>query len=144
MALAPFSRGRLAALESQLETLSKRVDAQTTVISAQRDRLNKQKGRLDAQHERLAGLERRTGELSTVYAVLEHQMASLETRMDRLHALVTDQVPPADEPERAEARALVDQIREEHSRIRTRFGVMARYEERIRRLERALEPEPNP
>ena len=64
--------------------------------------------------------------------------------MDRLHAAVTDGTPATTEPERAEARALIDEIREEHSRIRTRFGVMARYEERIRRLERALEPEPNP
>jgi K+/H+ antiporter YhaU regulatory subunit KhtT len=41
----------------------------------------------------------------------------------------------------ASARSLVEEIRDEHRRIRVRFGTMTLYEERIRRLESALAEE---
>lgn len=136
--------GRLAAVEQRSQRLSARVDGQKQALAKQSGRLDRQAERLDTQHTRLAEIERRLNELTTVYLVLEHQMASLETRMDRLDMQLNQETPDSTAPERAEARGLLDQMRDEHSRIRARFGVITRYEERIRRLERALEPEPNP
>lgn len=113
-------------------------------LESQRRRLDTQAERLDRQHERLAAIEQQLGQLTTVYQVLEHQMASLEVRMEQLERVADGSTPDSTEPERVEARALVDEIREEHRRIRARFGVVARYEERIRRLEKVLDPQPDP
>lgn len=113
-------------------------------LENQRRRLDAQAERLERQHERLAAVEQQLGSLTTVYQVLEHQMASLEVRMDQLERAVVDDTPDSTDAERAEARGLVAEIREEHRRIRARFGVVARYEERLRRLEKVLDPQPDP
>lgn len=136
-------RARLDALQQELRTLSERVDAQ-------RDRIRKQASRLDTQKERLLAQERRIKELEAgqhafdvAYDSLKHQLATMETRMQDLESR-SEPDPVSTSGERAEARNLLDEVREEHRRIRTRFGVVTRYEERIRRLERALEPTPDP
>ena len=45
----------------------------------------------------------------------------------------------ADGAERAEARRLIEEIRTEHGRARSRLAAVAFYEERISRLERAAD-----
>ncbi len=142
-------RAGLARVESTLRKHDSRLKAQRALIDRQQAVIANQRKRLGSQADRLAGLaerveavELRASRVGTVYAVLEQQIASMETRLDRLVTQVTDTTLPATEDERAEGRTLLEEIREEHSRIRARFGIMARYEERIRRLEAALKPVP--
>jgi chromosome segregation ATPase len=142
---------RTTAVESRLNKISDRLGNQRSQLDNQRTMLEKQRARLDRQQERLerqlarmreeserlTELAARVKTLTSVHTVLEHQMGSMETRLERL--LNAGEEVTSTEPERAEARQLLDAVREEHSRIRARFGVMTRYEERIRRLEAALE-----
>jgi uncharacterized protein (DUF111 family) len=87
----------------------------------------------------------RTGlsRLNAVYPVLEQQMSSFETRLQQLLDATAGGGLEATDAERAEARRLLDEVQREHSQIRVRFGVISRYEERVRRLEAALEPSPD-
>lgn len=150
MGIIGSTRGRrsgdgdlVAVLEARVHELSDRLELQKAAQARQRQRLADQTAR-NAQHdEKLAELEFRFNALNTVYQVLEHQMATFETRLNRLDVVLHQPAPTSTDAERSEARALIDEVREEHARIRARFGVVARYEERVRRLERALEPEPN-
>lgn len=123
---------RLREVESQLGSHQER-------LQRQRQRLDDQRARLDHQRDRLEGFEVEVTELGVVYGRLEHQIAALEVRAadmatDRTELAATD-------TERAEARRLLDEVQDEHARIRARFQVVTRYEERVRRLEQALKPE---
>ena len=142
---------RTTAIEARLNNFADRLGNQRTTLANQRTLLEKRRARLDRQAERLErqmqqirakseqldALTSRVKTLTGLHTVLEHQMGSMETRLERL--LTAGDEVTATEPERAEARKLLDEVREEHSRVRARFGVMTRYEERIRRLEAALE-----
>lgn len=134
--------GSLRKHDDRLKTQRALIDKQQAVIANQRQRLTKQQERIAELAERAESAEVRASRVSTVYAVLEQQIASMETRLDELSTQVRDDTLPATQGEREEGRKLLDEIREEHSRIRARFGVMVRYEERIRRLEIALKPVP--
>jgi predicted nucleic acid-binding Zn-ribbon protein len=127
--------------------MAQRLDNQADQLARHRERLDRQSHRLDTEKARvdehkvkLAEQEKRLNAMTTVYAVLEHQMASMETRMADLEARVEVTPLTATDAEQVEARALVDEVRDEHRRIRARFGAMSRFEERVRRLEQALEP----
>lgn len=134
---------RYAALSDRVLAITERLDAQRAQLDRQRERIRTHKERLDTQNLRLIEVENASRRLTTLHDMIEHQMASMETRMDLLAARLEPDSPESSPAEREEARKLIDEIRSEHARIRTRFGVMARYEERIRRLEVALEPEPS-
>ena len=135
---------RTTAVESRLNTIADRLGNQRALLEKQRARLDRQQEKLQRQlaqmreeSERLTDLAARVKTLTSVHTVLEHQMGSMEARLERL--LSAGEEITSTEPERAEARRLLDEVRDEHSRVRARFGVMTRYEERIRRLEAALE-----
>ncbi|PPK65930.1 hypothetical protein V5P93_000176 [Actinokineospora auranticolor] len=80
------------------------------------------------------------------------QLAALEARLAELERGRVDAdtgvEAPVSEEEIGPVAALVEEIRVEHARVRTRLGLVARYEERIARLEHATEPaaipEPTP
>jgi hypothetical protein len=65
----------------------------------------------------------------------------IEERLQDLTDKVEAGSYDATEDEKAEARSLIEAVREEHQRIRVRFGAVTRYEERLRRLESALAEE---
>jgi len=138
--LGPGER-RLLAIEARLDEHAQRLDAQAQRLDRQRELLTQQQQRLDHQRERLRELgsqSTETARLGVAYPVLAAQMASFEARLQQLlDASVTADVT-ADDAERAEARHLLDEVRREHARIRVRFGVVGRYEERVRRLEAAI------
>ena len=62
------------------------------------------------------------------------QLAAVDTRVAQLERPAVDLA--ADGADRAEARRLIDAIRTEHGRARSRLAAVAFYEERISRLER--------
>ena len=135
-------RTRMDKIESILAGHTDRLKAQRALIDNQAQRARKQHERIAALREKVEAAEQVASQALTSYAVLEHQIASMETRVDRLVSQANESTSTSTESERAEGRTLVDEIREEHSRIRARFGIMVRYEERIRRLEAALKPTP--
>jgi predicted nucleic acid-binding Zn-ribbon protein len=139
-----------------LVALEKRVLQLATTVERQRNRLDKQGARLDAQAKRLGDqakrlgdqasalskLGRRVNELWIAYGRMENQVAALESRVESMSPEVRHggHLPEHDQDE---AVALIEDIRTEHRRIRERFQVVTRYEERVRRLEEALEPGPD-
>lgn len=77
----------------------------------------------------------------SLYEILSAQVGALEERLQNLTEKVELGAFEATDQEKTEARSLVEEIRDEHRRIRVRFGTMTGYEERIRRLESALAEE---
>jgi chromosome segregation ATPase len=132
--------------DNRLDRLAERLELQAVRLQRQADRLDNQKKRLDEQGERLRqqnqelkALVHRVNTLDTAYHVVQVQTGSMETRLEEVVSRL-EAAPDSTEPERAEARNLLEEVREEHRRVRARFGVIGRYEERVRRLEQAIEP----
>jgi chromosome segregation ATPase len=95
---------------------------------------NDHRRRLDALEE---GLNHLRGDLRWIRSELDRMMphvaaqdARLETLRERLAI-----VPNADALEIAESRSLLEEIQRQHGQIRVRMAGIARYEDRLRRLE---------
>jgi predicted nucleic acid-binding Zn-ribbon protein len=81
-----------------------------------------------ATHERINQVEWTQERLGPQVAAVDERLAAIERP-----------VPAAGDPsERAEARSLVEEIRSEHARVRTRLSAVASYEHRIAKLEQTL------
>ena len=65
---------------------------------------------------------------------LAPHLAALEARVAKLEERETS-IRVADSAEVDQARSLIDEIKAEHERIRVRLSAVARYEERLERLE---------
>jgi predicted nucleic acid-binding Zn-ribbon protein len=96
---------------------------------------------LDQLGSRVAWTENEMRRMSTHVAAVDERLAGVERSPAPARQVESE--------EHHEARALVDEVREEHARIRARLTAIARYEERIGRLEAALdrpvaEPSPSP
>jgi chromosome segregation ATPase len=105
--------------------------------------------------EKLAGLQERASRTrerveeikltayraDTSYEVLNAQVGAVEERLQDLAEKLDSGSYAMDNEGSAAARTLIDEIRDEHRRIRVRFGTVTQYEERIRRLESALAEE---
>jgi chromosome segregation ATPase len=102
---------------------------------------------LDDHWQRLDRLEGRINDLQfrLDFAVdetrrLEPHIASLEERVTTLDERATEQLAPPADGELEQARSILDEMRTEHARIRARLTAVARYEERLGRVEEALAP----
>ncbi|GDY33669.1 hypothetical protein [Gandjariella thermophila] len=84
---------------------------------------------LDRLCGRVAWTENELRRMSAHLAALDERLAAMER---------PPAVPEQGGADQAEARALIDEIRGEHARVRARLTAIARYEERIGRLEAAL------
>ncbi|HET8642717.1 MAG TPA: hypothetical protein VFM37_12310 [Pseudonocardiaceae bacterium] len=100
---------------------------------------------LDDHWQRLDRLEGRINDLQFKldFAVdetrrLEPHIASLEERVTTLDEVATERLVPPANGELSEARSVLDEVRSEHARVRARLTAVAKYEERIGRLEEAL------
>lgn len=138
---------RLLAMEERLKKQAERLDVQRAALTALRERLDtaepmvqNQRTKLRKQMESQDALKKELHRLGVAYLVLQQQMATYETRLQQLIDADASDGLQASDAERVEARNLLDEVRREHSRIRVRFGVVSRYEERVRRLEAAIEP----
>jgi predicted nucleic acid-binding Zn-ribbon protein len=134
-------------MEERLTKQAERLDVQRAALTVLRDRLDtaepmvqRQRTKLRKQMEYQDALNSELHRLGVAYLVLQQQMASFETRLQQLIDADASDSLQAGDAERVEARSLLDEVRREHSQIRVRFGVVSRYEERVRRLEAAIEP----
>lgn len=104
-------------------------------------RLKRQNERLRRQKELLDEIKPAANRAHSLFEILGAQVGGIEERLQSLTEQVELGGYDATDEETAEARNLLEEVREEHARIRVRFGVVTRYEERIRRLESALAEE---
>ena len=155
--LQRFRRGsasldaRVGGVEKRLKAQGARLDRQQARLDQQRaafdslsrrterrlSALEKQSQRLLAQRERVAEAVRSARKVAVTLEILASHVGALETRI----ADLTERTAPAGvlEADAAEtAGSLLDEVRAEHARIRTRFGAMTIFEERLRRLEEGL------
>ncbi len=89
--------------------------------------------------ERLVELSGHVGELDDQLRRISAQLVALERRVGDLERPAVDL--NADDGDRQEARALVDEVRLVHGRTQAGLAAVAFYEERIARLEQAADRE---
>ncbi|WP_214370403.1 hypothetical protein [Pseudonocardia sp. H11422] len=113
----------IAASAAQAETarLREGLDAQRAEQRAETDR-------------RVAELSRRLDDLENQLRLMGAQVAANDERIGDLERPAVEL--PGTDRERAQARRLIDEVRLEHERARSRLSAIAFYEERISRLER--------
>ncbi|WP_326567646.1 hypothetical protein VSH64_38360 [Amycolatopsis rhabdoformis] len=90
--------------------------------------------RLDAAE---SSVEHARGDLLWTRAELDRiipHIAAQEAQLETLRETMV-MVPRADTAEIAEARSLIEEIQRQHAQIRVRLAGIARYEDRLRRLE---------
>lgn len=133
-------RRRLRRL-SRYDELAKRLAKAEARLERQDGRLTRQGERLDRHKERLDAIKPTVWRAATLLEVLAAQIGAIEERLQSLADKVEFRGDDPTDAEKAQARSLLEEVREEHRRIRVRFGVVTRYEERIRRLESALAEE---
>jgi chromosome segregation ATPase len=126
---------------TRLELLEQRLARSEARINRQRQRLTNLDERLRRQRALLDELRPAAYRSRALYEILGAQVGSMEERLQTLTETVELGRYDATDEEKAEARSLLEEVRDEHRRIRVRFGIVARYEERIRRLESALADE---
>ncbi|MFD5243459.1 hypothetical protein ACFWIW_02890 [Amycolatopsis sp. NPDC058340] len=84
-----------------------------------------------------SGLEHARGDLRWTRAELDRLIPSVAAQEAQLEDLRESLSLPvhADKPELAEARSLIQEIQRQHAQIRVRLAGIARYEDRLRRIE---------
>ncbi|OXM52415.1 hypothetical protein [Amycolatopsis alba] len=124
--------GRIARLidfriDERLRDLNGRVNDLEHATADHRRRLDGAEG----------GLEHTRGDLRWTRAELDRLIPSVAAQEAQLEDLRESLSLPthADKPELAEARSLIQEIQRQHAQIRIRLAGIARYEDRLRRLE---------
>jgi uncharacterized coiled-coil protein SlyX len=123
------------------DELAKRVTKAEAAHVRQAERLTRLSERVSQQKVVLDEIKLTAYRAHSLYEILSTQVGALEERLQNLTEKVEIGTYDANDEEKAEARSLVAEVRDEHRRIRVRFGTMTKYEERIRRLESALAEE---
>jgi chromosome segregation ATPase len=123
------------------DELAQRLAKVEATQKRQRERLNHFSEKLNQEKERFAETKLATLRAQILYEILSAQVGALEERLQNLTEKVELGAYDATDGEKAEARNLLAAVRDEHRRVRVRFGTITRYEERIRRLESALAEE---
>ena len=126
---------------SGYDELARRLARAEARLQRQDGRLARHAERLDRHKERLDAIKPTAWRAATLLEVLAAQIGAIEERLQSLSDKVEFHGGDATDAEKAQARSLLEEVREEHRRIRVRFGVVTRYEERVRRLESALAEE---
>jgi hypothetical protein len=122
--------------------LKKRLAKVEARLARQDERLKRQNDRLHRQRELLATIKPIALRAQIAIEILGAQISAMEERLESLTEKVHTgggRIATADEI--AADRTLLEEVREEHRRIRVRFGVVTSYEERLRRVESALAEE---
>ncbi|WP_051385974.1 hypothetical protein [Actinokineospora inagensis] len=116
-----------ARAHSRVDALVDELGALRAELTPEIDDLGRRVDELESTVDWLNGEHRR---IAPQLAAVEARLAELERRPPAVEGAVS-------EDEIGSVAALVEEIRVEHARVRTRLGLVARYEERITRLEDA-------
>jgi chromosome segregation ATPase len=126
---------------SGVDELANRLAKTDARLTRQTERVTRLGDRLKRHKERLDELKPAAYRATSMLEILGAQVGALEERLQSLADKVELGNYDATDDEKAEARSLLEDIRDEHRRIRVKFGTMTSYEERVRRLESALADE---
>ena len=132
-----------ARLRPRIETIAREIVRQAVDAEGKRRWRETQDTRNDLRDLRvhverlLAETHARQADIDDKLRLMSAQLAAADTRVAQLERPAVDLA--ADGAERAEARRLIEEIRTEHGRARSRLAAVAFYEERISRLERAAD-----
>jgi predicted nucleic acid-binding Zn-ribbon protein len=124
--------GRVERVGRQQESLRDRVERQAKQIDAL-------KATVAAMKEKSLPLEQEANRRLVQHSRISHQVGVLEERMGRLEEQLSTGVLSHDDAAMAEARSIVDAVRREHEQVRIRVQIVSHYEERLRRVEAAVE-----
>ena len=130
-------RARLDRQQGTLDRQANRLDRQQTALERQANRLDRQARQVAEHLENVAEIVAAAQRAATTTDIVASQVASIETRLADLSERSAT-VPHAAPGDEEAARTLLDEVRAEHRRVRERFGVVAAYEERLRRVEEAV------
>ncbi len=117
-------------IDERLRDLNGRVNELEHATADHRRRLDGAEG--DLEHAR--------GDLRWTRAELDRlipSVAAQEAQLEDLRESISLPVH-ADKPELAEARSLIQEIQRQHAQIRVRLAGIARYEDRLRRIEETV------
>jgi predicted nucleic acid-binding Zn-ribbon protein len=123
------------------DLLAERLAKTDRRLARQGERLARQGERLKRNKELLDEMKPVAYRVQSLYEILAAQVGAIEERLQDLTEKVEAGGFDATDGEKAETRSLIQEVREEHQRIRVRFGAVTQYEERLRRLESALAEE---
>jgi len=126
---------------ARYDGLEARVARAEERLRSQAERLRRQNDRLQRQQKLIDEIRPTANRAHALFEILGSQLGSIEERLQQLTEKVELGRYDATEVERTEARTLLEEVRDEHRRVRVRFGAVTGYEERIRRLESALADE---
>jgi chromosome segregation ATPase len=111
-------------LRAQLDRQAQQINALTKTVAGVKEQL---KPLAAAEHTRVV----EHGRMRVQVGVFEERMGRLEQRLEAGTFV-------ADDAALAEARSLVDEVRQEHQQARVRMQIVSHYEERMRRVEEAV------
>ena len=126
---------------SGVDQLAKRLARTDAKLARQGERLTTLGERVKRNRELLDEMKPVAYRVQSLLEILAAQVGAIEERLQDLTEKVEAGGFDATDGEKAETRGLIQEVREEHQRIRVRFGAVTRYEERLRRLESALAEE---
>ena len=120
-------------LRPSIENIAREIARQTIDADGERRSLEIQDLRIHVERL-LDEAHARQDDIDNKLQLMAAQLAAADARVAVLERPAVDLA--ADGAERAEARRLIEEIRIEHRRARSRLAAVAFYEERISRLER--------
>jgi chromosome segregation ATPase len=123
------------------DALATRLAKSEAAQARQAEKLGRLQERVSRTKERVDEIKLTAYKAHSSYEILSAQVGAIETRLQDLAEQLGTGRYDADDESTATARSLVEEIRDEHRRIRVRFGAVTQYEERLRRLESALAEE---
>ena len=130
-------------LRAQLERQGKQLESLKATIATMTERQGKQleslKATIATMRERAAPLEQEAKTRMVQHSRMSVQLGALEERLGRLDEQLATGPVAGDDAARAEARSILDAVRREHEQVRVRLQIISHYEERLRRVEAAVE-----
>jgi chromosome segregation ATPase len=126
---------------SGVDQLTERLAKTDARLARQGEKLTTLGARVKRNRELLDEMKPAAYRVQSLLEILAAQVGAIEERLQDLTEKVEAGGFDATDDDKAETRSLIQEVREEHQRIRVRFGAVTRYEERLRRLESALAEE---
>ena len=126
---------------SGVDQLAERLAKTDARLARHGEKLTTLGARVKRNRELLDEMKPAAYRVQSLLEILAAQVGAIEERLQDLTEKVEAGGFDATDGEKAETRGLIQEVREEHQRIRVRFGAVTRYEERLRRLESALAEE---
>ena len=123
----------------QQETLRNRAERHDTQLERLTRQVEKLQTTMQQMRERSRPLELEANTRLVQHSRMSVQLGMLEQRMGRIEEQLATGAVTGDDAARAEARDIVDLVRREHEQVRVRLQLVSHYEERLRRVEAAIE-----